>query len=149
MLPTQWGQGKWKFMHTAASQANTPEKRKDFVDYVIATAKVIPCDQCKDHFGKNMQKYPIQNYMQSAEMLFAWTFIMHDEVNISQGKTGVQRPSFKTVFNQYFNNTLVHDTSKIDVNDEASDICSSLCDGVEMKQGFFISSSKKNKNIYF
>lgn len=107
--PKKWGPPGWYIMHSLASVANTPETRMDFVSYINNFAKVIPCKVCKNHFAENRSKFDIRNYLESAESLLLWTYLMHDAVNFSQGKTGKERPSWLDVRARYF---------KIDDNDK-------------------------------
>jgi hypothetical protein len=102
MDPKVWGPGLWKYFHTAAAAADTPEKRDAFVAMIPAIHATLPCKKCKEHFAENQRKYDIRNYKQNQETLLMWTYLMHDAVNQAQGKTADQRPSWLAVRAMYF-----------------------------------------------
>jgi len=126
--PKVWGPSAWSTMHTLASVANTPEARQDFVSYINAFAKIIPCSVCKKHFAENRGKFDIRNYMESSESLLLWTYLMHDAVNFSQHKTGKERPSWLEVRARYFKiNDTDKDASPGSSEDYDPTICTEIC----------------------
>jgi hypothetical protein len=99
MDPSVWGKSQWTYLHCIASTADSPQAIADFVAYVYAMAKTLPCPKCKRHFAENIQKYPLENYTTSNQTLFMWTWIMHDAVNYATNKP---RPTFQEIFKRYF-----------------------------------------------
>lgn len=102
MDPKIWGPGLWKYLHTAAANANTMEKRLAFVNLVQALGPTIPCNNCMKHFLDHSRKVDIRNYLKSAQHLFAWTWIMHDAVNHLQHKKWPQRITHAEAVKMYF-----------------------------------------------
>jgi len=134
MDPRIWGPGLWRYIHSTAAAASSQQKRLDFEAWVKATAKTLPCEKCKTHFLKNLETFPIKNYITSNESLFMWTYLMHDAVNASQGKTGDQRPTFETVYKQYFD--VATDSNAVDFKQDYHDpICHDVCTSQMLNSG--------------
>lgn len=134
MDPRIWGPGLWRYIHSTAAAASSQQKRLDFEAWIKTTAKTLPCEKCKAHFLKNLETFPIKNYMTSNESLFMWTYLMHDAVNASQGKTGDQRPTFETVYKQYFD--VATDSNAVDFKQDYHDpICHDVCTSQMLNSG--------------
>lgn len=145
MDPKIWGPGLWKYIHSAAATSSSQQKRNDFEVMIKALAKTLPCEKCKAHFIKNLDVFPIRNYMASNESLFMWSYLMHDAVNASQNKTGDQRPSFETVYKMYFD--VATDAEAVDFKQDYHDpICHDVCTSQmsNMKSTKLASSQKPN-----
>lgn len=125
MDPKFWGPGLWKYLHTAAAAAETPEKRDAFHNLVIAINPTLPCKVCKGHFEENRRKFDINNYKQNQESLLLWTYLMHDAVNQAQGKTGPQRPSWLEIRAQYFE--VGNDVSAVGPVETDGTVCQEIC----------------------
>ena len=126
MDPKIWGPGLWKYIHSAAATSSSQQKRLDFEVMIKALAKTLPCEKCKAHFIKNLETFPIKNYMASNESLFMWSYLMHDAVNASQNKTGDQRPTFEMVYKNYFD--VATDADAVDFKQDYHDpICHDVC----------------------
>lgn len=130
MDPKFWGPGLWKYIHTAASAADTPEKREAFHQFAISLLPTIPCGKCKQHFEQNLKKYDIRNFKGDQEKLLMWTFLMHDAVNLAQGKTGAQRPSWLVVRAEYFQ--IPDDTEAVGPVIQDQTVCQEICGGQSM-----------------
>ena len=84
--PSHWGPGLWSTIHTIAAGADTQEKREAFKIFVESLCGCLPCDKCRIHLDKNLDKLPIDNYMVSNVELFKWSWMLHNIVNKSNGK---------------------------------------------------------------
>lgn len=145
MDPKIWGPGLWKYLHSAAASASSQQKRKDFVEMIKALAKTLPCEKCKAHFLQNLQTFKITDYMTSNESLFMWTYNMHDAVNVSQGKTGSQRPSFEEVYKMYFD--VASDSEAVDFKKDYHDpICQDVCSS-QMSQDKMVKLGQPSKPV--
>ncbi len=122
-----WGEGLWKYLHTAAANSSTPEQRNEFVVMIMAIIPTLPCKVCREHFKTNMRRIDIRNYMQNQVQLFMWTFLMHDAVNQAQGKTGEDRISFLEAKQMYFE--VADDTDAYGAVDYNPSICDEVCKG--------------------
>ena len=85
-----WGPHLWYSMHFIAlgfpNQASSIDK-KNYKNFYINLPNIIPCEECSKHLIKNLNEYPIDNYLDSRERLFEWTIIIHNEVNKMLGKS--------------------------------------------------------------
>jgi FAD-linked sulfhydryl oxidase len=82
-----WGSHAWLFLHTVT--LNYPENpnefdKKHYKDFFESLSHVIPCEVCKNHYKKNIKKYPIK--LESRESLTRWLHKIHNLVNIKNGK---------------------------------------------------------------
>jgi hypothetical protein len=127
MDPSFWGPGLWKYIHTAAAASDTPQKRDAFHQFSISLMPTIPCGKCKQHFEQNLKKYDIRSYKKNQETLLLWTFLMHDAVNMAQGKTGEKRPGWLVVRSQYFD--IPDDQSAVGPSPPDQMVCEEICGG--------------------
>lgn len=125
MDPKLWGPGLWKYLHSAAAAASTPEAREAFARMVAVLGATIPCSKCKAHFLENQRKIDIRSYMGSAEQLFMWTFRMHDAVNQAQGKVYPERISYLEARALYFN--VADDHSAVGPVNVDPALCEEIC----------------------
>jgi hypothetical protein len=72
-----------------------------------------------------MRKYDINQYMTDEHTLFTWTYIMHDAVNASQGKTGKDRPTWNEVYPTYFG--VGDDSGAIEESAATDSVCRQVC----------------------
>lgn len=87
-----YGPKLWHTIHTFAANFNPATDKNSFVMFVISVSELIPCQKCKVHFKLNLKKFPINQYLDSREKIFLWSYLMHNEVNELQGK---KSPPFK------------------------------------------------------
>uniref|UniRef100_A0A6C0CGR7 thiol oxidase n=1 Tax=viral metagenome TaxID=1070528 RepID=A0A6C0CGR7_9ZZZZ len=125
MDPKFWGPGLWKYIHTVAAAADTPEKRDAFHKFIIALAPTLPCKVCKGHFEENQRKFDIRNYKRDQESLLMWTYLMHDAVNQAQGKTKELRPSWVEIRAQYFE--VGNDVAAVGPVQTDGTVCQEIC----------------------
>lgn len=84
-----WGSHMWYTIHFIAlgypNEASSIDK-KNYKNFYINLPNIIPCEECAKHLVTNLNKYPIDNYLDSKERLFEWTVLLHNEVNKMLGK---------------------------------------------------------------
>lgn len=84
-----WGSHMWYTIHFIAlgypNEASSIDK-KNYKNFYINLPNIIPCEECAKHLITNLNKYPIDNYLDSKERLFEWTVQLHNEVNKMLGK---------------------------------------------------------------
>ncbi len=76
------GRMSWSVLHTIAvnyPDHPTREEQNTMMSFFMNFAKVYPCGQCRDHFLKNIIKYPPQ--VQSQSQLIHWLCFQHNLVN--------------------------------------------------------------------
>lgn len=96
-----WGSSMWKAIHSAAV-AYKPSMRNSFKRYIELHGEIIPCESCRKHFKENLKILPIDQYLETNEQAFYWTYLFHDIVNRRLGKksppyTDIKRIYFKGV----------------------------------------------------
>lgn len=97
-----WGPCAWKTIHSyAASFVPTCENKKAFINFINSQIKLLPCEKCRAHFLKNLKEINIENYLNSNDDLFLWTYFLHDRVNKSLNK---KSPPYDQIKKIYFNN---------------------------------------------
>ena len=93
-----WGKSVWMTIHSQ-SVTYTPDKAEAFKSFISSLTKLLPCKDCQKHLKENLQKYPIDYYLDNNDNLFFWTYLLHDAVNKSVGK---KSPKFDIVKKQYY-----------------------------------------------
>ena len=88
-----WGHAFWVVMHYIAFNI---ANKTDYHVLIDCFAKLIPCKQCKQHFLKNLEKYPLRNYTHSNDSLFYHSYVLHDLVNKIKIPP-VTSPSFESI----------------------------------------------------
>ena len=76
------GRMSWSVLHTIAvnyPHHPTIEEQNTMMSFFMNFAKVYPCWKCRDHFLKNIMKYPPQ--VQSQSELIHWLCFQHNLVN--------------------------------------------------------------------
>ena len=94
-----WGPKVWSFIHTVT--INYPVKpetsdKEHVTTLLYAISDTLPCDTCKEHFKKIINKHPPD--VKSRETLFNWGVNIHNLVNKRLKKREL---SYKEVLNIY------------------------------------------------
>lgn len=83
-----WGPKAWDFMHTVtfAYPENNPSDldKQNIIQFFQSIANNLPCKQCKFHFSKLLEEYPIP--AENRETLSKWLVDRHNDVNKRLGK---------------------------------------------------------------
>ena len=85
MKPEIWGPHFWFTIHTIAMEypENPSERDKsNYRNFFANLDKIIPCKSCKEHYGQNYLKLPIDNYLENDRQVFTWTVKLHNAVNL-------------------------------------------------------------------
>jgi len=97
-----WGPKLWHIIHTFAA-TYTPEKRYAFETFIYSLCYLLPCPVCRNHFTKNLKKYPLCDYLFNDETVFLWSYLLHDEVNKMNTKSnGLRSPKYSIARDMYF-----------------------------------------------
>ena len=89
MNPEIWGPYMWFILHLITF--NYPKNpshfdKQAYADFFTALKDVLPCYNCKKHYAKTIQAYPITPNLDTKKQLIEWLIKIHNEVNISLGK---------------------------------------------------------------
>lgn len=95
-----WGPCNWKTIHSVAATYN-PSKRSAFLRWIKAYADLLPCEKCSRHMKENLKVLPPEEYLDSREDLFRWSYRFHDLVNRTKDYPTTS-PPFDTIKNYYF-----------------------------------------------
>jgi hypothetical protein len=82
----------WNTIHIKARNANTPEKKQEFIRYINYLATHFPCPQCVNHIKEYLVQHPIESYLNVKDGngkdigLFKWSWEFHNAVNRRLGK---------------------------------------------------------------
>ncbi len=84
-----WGPHLWHSIHLIALNAPDKPSTSDKLNYKMffeSLKDVIPCLTCADAYAEHLQSLSIDQYLDSAANLFAWTVHIHNMVNETYGK---------------------------------------------------------------
>lgn len=84
---SKWGSAGWDFLQAAAfkyPRNPTDKDKNDYASFFTNVQNVLPCDICKEHYGDNLKRFPID--LRNTRSLTQWINRVHNNVNISNGK---------------------------------------------------------------
>jgi len=140
--PTIVGPGVWFSIHLKARDAVTPDKKKQFIEYIQQLSEEFPCLKCRTHIQEYLSTNPFDDFYTIVNEdgidigLFKWSWIFHNTVNTRLGKPYME---WETAWSSY-NNT-----------DDGDMICSQECDkdsNVDSVDTDVITIDKNTKEIY-
>lgn len=108
-----WGKQAWHFFHTIAynyPDNPTETDKKDYLDYIDAFQRVLPCPYCAEHFKELLIQLPPKLDNQSE--MFNWSVDIHNEVNKSNSKPVL---SYEEALNELINNSKIIDENTEDI----------------------------------
>ena len=90
-----WGPILWTVLHGLAEKAGRaampPDEVREWQKLIKATALMLPCDKCRDHFGRFLKANPVEQlttipYKDIRIWVRSWFYTLHNEVNVEAGK---------------------------------------------------------------
>lgn len=94
-----WGRPQWKLLHIyTASYDGSPANRKALLAYIYSLQHLLPCAACRKNFAKNLKVLPPENYLNTKEGAFMWSYLIHNMVNAELGKPSVGYASAKSYY---------------------------------------------------
>ena len=90
LKPDIWGPHGWKFMHyvSLGYPINPTETDKqNYKTFYTSLQHILPCEKCAQNYSHNLQKYPIDNHLESRDTLVKWAIDIHNQVNNELNKT--------------------------------------------------------------
>ena len=66
MDPEIWGPNAWIFLHTITlNYPNNPTMydKQNYKNFFVNLHSILPCDWCSKNYKHHLQKYPIDNYL--------------------------------------------------------------------------------------
>jgi len=126
MNPEVWGPHAWFLLHSITF--NYPENpstidKNNIRNFFYSFAEVIPCNTCKNHFKKNLKKYPLTDeVLKSNENLVTWLIDIHNIVNKDNDKNVLTREEvmeyYKNKYENYNNNNNINNNNNSNKNTE-------------------------------
>ena len=90
-----WGPHYWFFLHTVAESypmyPNEVTKRK-YYDLITNMPLFIPDSEMGDKFGRMLDKYPVQPYLDNRDSFVRWVHFIHNKINVKLGKQEISLP---------------------------------------------------------
>lgn len=93
-----WPRSMWRTIHSCAAGADTSTKKHYFKIWIQALGHLIPCEECREHFAKVVEKYGIDNYMDPNVSLLKFTWLVHNDVNHRLGKQKIHWDVVQTFY---------------------------------------------------
>lgn len=94
-----WGRPVWKFLHSltlAYPLEPTKDDKDNNLNFLKALGRVLPCEICKVHFGRNLVENPPR--LNTKKDFFEWAVDVHNEVN---GRTGKKAWTYEQALEHY------------------------------------------------
>lgn len=106
MDPEVWGPSTWIFLHTIT--LNYPHNptmydKQYYKNFFINLHYILPCEWCSNNYKQHLQKYPIDNYLNTKKNLVQWLINIHNEVNIIFNKNTIDYSEFINIYKNIYN----------------------------------------------
>lgn len=115
MLPDIWGKHMWFSIHFIAQDyplEPTQDDVNSYKHFFENLWKVLPCYKCSVNYKRHLKELPIDQYLESRELLFAWTVELHNIVNAELGKPLMTLDEAKKKYSDSEFNTKTIETQK-------------------------------------
>lgn len=103
MLTTVWGPPLWHYLHTMSFNypvKPTSNDKKNYREFVLNLANVLPCGKCRNNLEGNLSKLPLlRQHMKTRGTFSRYIFDLHELVNKMLKKKS--HLTFETVRDRY------------------------------------------------
>lgn len=89
MDPEIWGPNAWVLLHTITlvyPHKPTNNDKQIYKNFFTNLYKILPCDWCSHNYKIHLNKYPIDNYLNSKKNIVQWLINIHNETNKTLNK---------------------------------------------------------------
>lgn len=100
LLPSCWGSSYWFVLHSMAYVYDPKDKNKYF-NFFMNLGDILPCEECKIHYQQNVNKYELDQALNSNESFFRWVYDLHNIVNEQLHVPKSKWPSYESVKQRY------------------------------------------------
>ena len=103
MLTQVWGPALWHSLHTISFNYPvhpTAQQKKDYKEFLLSLANVLPCRACRENLARNYESLPITaSDLKDRSSFSKYVYRLHERVNKLLGKkSGL---SYSDVRNRY------------------------------------------------
>ncbi len=89
--PEKWGEPEWYclFVFVFSYPTCSPSEiiQKNMKTYLLSLMTVLPCNNCRDNFGKHIKKFPLTDQvLKNRKNLLNWLCNIKNEIRIIQKK---------------------------------------------------------------
>ena len=105
MDPEIWGPHAWIFLHTVTlNYPNNPTMydKQHYKNFFINLHHILPCDWCSKNYIHHLQKYPIDNYLNTKKNLVQWLIHIHNEINKIFNKNTINYQEFINIYKKIY-----------------------------------------------
>ena len=105
MDPEIWGPSAWIFLHTITlNYPNNPtiQDKQNYKNFFINLHHILPCEWCSKNYIHHLQKYPIDNYLNTKKNLVEWLINIHNEVNQIFNKKTIDYTEFINIYKKIY-----------------------------------------------
>lgn len=106
MDPEIWGPHAWIFLHTITlNYPNNPtiQDKQNYKNFFINLHHILPCEWCAKNYLIHLQKYPIDNYLNTKKNLTQWLINIHNEINKLFNKKTINYSEFINIYKKLYN----------------------------------------------
>lgn len=94
-----WGNPHWDCIHYFAAQSDgSKEYGQIYKAFVSCLQFLLPCGRCRRHLMENLAQHHIDEYMNTTDGLFKWSYILHQRVNSAKGLQGISYEEAKRLY---------------------------------------------------
>lgn len=89
MNPKFWGSHAWIFLHSITMnypKEPTDKDKQIYVNFFKELQYIIPCEKCAYNYKRHLEDFPIEEALETREMMIQWLINVHNEVNKELGK---------------------------------------------------------------
>jgi hypothetical protein len=83
--PNFWGPAMWTTLHNITfnyPENPTDEQKMQHKQFFMSLKNVLPCETCREHYGKNIEKiFPIDAALKNRDTFSRWLVDLHNSVN--------------------------------------------------------------------
>lgn len=92
LTTSYWGEAFWKTMYAIAytfPSNPSDEYQKHTEIWYESMAQLLPCEECRQHFGEYLDQHPIQNFSTCQSILLRWVNTLENAINKKMHKPAV------------------------------------------------------------
>lgn len=121
----------WQMLHyIAIGYPDEPDfaTRGAYRSFFVNLGAVLPCHVCAENYARHLSELPIDAYLDGgSKRLFEWTVLLHNIVNVENGKPPVQ--DIDALYDSYVQTRSRTSSSNSSTSTSKPTISTSPCDG--------------------